>query len=289
MTLQADPTADGLLLVDKPAGMTSHDVVDRVRRALAIRRIGHAGTLDPFATGLLILLVNRATRLLPFLDGEPKLYRATIRFGASTSTDDSEGEVLEEAPPPQDPAVDRAIASLTGNLLQRPPAFSAKRVAGTRAYTAARRGQPLELEPVGVVVHAWRVLARRGADLVAEIECSAGTYIRALARDLGAATGGAAHLAELRRLRSGRFDIADAVTIEEIERGASTLLPTKAAVRQLPYQDLDDLDAKRIVHGRDVAARVDGEVIALRHQDALVAVAIREGEQLRPKVVLRDG
>ena len=282
-------TPDGLLLVDKPAGLTSHDVVDRVRRALAIRRVGHAGTLDPFATGLLILLVNRATRLLPFLDGEPKVYRATIRFGSSTRTDDSEGDVVAHAPPPQDAVVDRAIASLTGHLVQRPPAYSAKRVGGTRAYVAARRGQPLELEPVGVTVHAWRVLERREADLVAEIECSAGTYIRALARDLGEATGSAAHLAELRRLRSGGFSVDDAVTLTDIEAGAYSLVPASSAVGQLPFQDLDDLDARRISHGRDVAARVDGDVIALRHQDALVAVAVREGEQLRPKVVMRDG
>ena len=282
-------TVDGLLLVDKPAGLTSHDVVDRVRRALGIRRIGHAGTLDPFATGLLILLVNRATRLLPFLDGEPKVYRATIRFGASTRTDDSEGDVIAHVPPPQDAVVDRAIASLTGHLLQRPPAYSAKRVGGMRAYTAARRGRPLELEPVGVTVHAWRVLERRGADLVAEVECSAGTYVRALARDLGEATGSAAHLAELRRLRSGGFSVDDAATLADVEAGAFALLPTTSAVGQLPHQDLDDLDARRISHGRDVAARVDGDVIALRHQDALVAVAVRDGEQLRPKVVLRDG
>jgi tRNA pseudouridine55 synthase len=280
--------ADGLLLVDKPAGMTSHDVVDRARRALSIRRIGHAGTLDPFATGLLILLVNRATRLLPFLDGEPKVYQATIRFGARTTTDDCEGEVVAEMDPPEPEIVERAIRGLTGHLLQRPPAFSAKKVAGTRAYDAARRGTPLELEPVGVTVYEWRVLARRGADLDVEIECSAGTYVRALARDLGEATGSAAHLAALRRVRSGRFDVTQASSLESIERGVFQLVPSGDAVRQLPQQDLDDLDARRITHGRDVPARVDGDVIALRHHEALLAVAVREGEQLRPKVVMRD-
>jgi tRNA pseudouridine55 synthase len=280
--------ADGLLLVDKPAGMTSHDVVDRVRRALSIRRIGHAGTLDPFATGLLILLVNRATRLLPFLDGEPKVYQATIRFGARTTTDDCDGAVIAELDPPEQEIVARAIRGLTGHLLQRPPAYSAKKVAGTRAYDAARRGTPLELEPVGVTVYEWRVLARRGADLDVEVECSAGTYVRALARDLGEASGSAAHLAALRRVRSGRFDVSQAFSLESVERGAVQLVPSVDAVRQLPQQDLDDLDARRITHGRDVAARVDGDVIALRHHEALLAVAVRDGEQLRPKVVMRD-
>jgi tRNA pseudouridine55 synthase len=280
---------DGLLLVDKPAGLTSHDVVHRVRRAIGVRRIGHAGTLDPFATGLLILLVNRATRLLPFLDGEPKVYQATIRFGARTTTDDCDGDVVAEAPSPEQQIVERAIRGLTGHLLQRPPAYSAKKIGGTRAYDAARRGAPLELEPVGVTVYSWRVVARRDADLDVEIECSAGTYIRALARDLGEATGSAAHLATLRRTRSGRFELNEAQSLDSIEGGSVRLLPTGDAVGQLPQQDLDDLDARRITHGRDVAARVPGDVIALRHHEALLAVAVREGEQLRPKVVLRDG
>lgn len=290
MTDRGDPrpNADGLLLVDKPADMTSHDVVDRVRRALSVRRVGHAGTLDPFATGLLILLVNRATRLLPFLDGEPKVYRATIRFGARTTTDDRDGEIVFEAPPPEQQIVERAIRGLTGHLLQRPPVYSAKKVAGTRAYDAARRGTPLELEAVGVTVYEWRVLGRHDADLDVEIECSAGTYVRALARDLGEATGSAAHLAALRRLRSGRFDVNQALSLDAIEKGAVSLMPSGDAVGQLPWQELDDLDAKRITHGRDVAARVAGDVIALRHHQALLAVAVREGEQLRPKVVLRD-
>jgi len=279
---------DGLLLVDKPAGITSHAVVDRARRVLGTRRIGHAGTLDPFATGLLVLLVSRATRLVPFLDAEPKVYRARIRFGARTTTDDREGEVIAESPPPEQVVVERAIASLTGHLLQRPPAFSAKQVGGVRAYAAARRGEPLTLEPVGVTVHEWRVLHREGADLDVEIMCSGGTYVRALARDLGEATGSAAHLAELRRLRSGRFDVADAFPLDAIEEGRFELLAPTAAVGQLPRQALDDLDAKRVTHGQNVAALTAGEVAALCHEDELLAVAVRDGESWRPKVVMRD-
>ena len=283
-----NPAADGLLLVDKPAGMSSHAVVDHARRAIGTRRIGHGGTLDPFATGLLVLLVNRATRLLPFLDGEPKVYRARIKFGARTSTDDCEGDVVEEAAPPSPEAVDQAIRSLTGHLLQRPPAFSAKSVAGVRAYKAARRGRPVTLEPVGVRVYEWRVLGWNGPELEAEIRCTGGTYVRALARDLGEASGSAAHLAGLRRLSSGRFSVDDAVRMDSLDARSFALLPVAAAVHQLPRQALDDLDARRVTHGQSVTANTAGDVAVLCHQDDVVAVAVREGEQWRPKVVMRD-
>lgn len=278
----------GLLLVDKPAGITSHDVVDRVRRALDTRRIGHAGTLDPFATGLLILLVGRATRLLPYLDAEPKVYRATIRFGMRTTTDDPNGEPMQEAPAPDQAVVERAIASLSGHLLQRPPAFSAKQIGGVRAYAAARRGAPMALEPVGVTVHEWHVLGRDGPDLRVEINCSGGTYVRSLARDLGEATGSAAHLAELRRLRSGRFDVRDAFDIEAVLRGDFRLRPAGTAVEQLERQSVDDLDAKRVLHGQSVVAQAESDVVALCHDDELLAVAVRDGDSFRPRVVMRD-
>ena len=283
-----NPAADGVLLVDKPAGMSSHAVVDHARRAIGTRRIGHGGTLDPFATGLLVLLVNRATRLLPFLDGEPKLYRARIRFGARTDTDDCEGETVEEKAPPTREAIDQAIVSLTGHLLQRPPAFSAKSVGGVRAYKAARRGKPVTLEPVGVRVYEWRVLGFDGVELDAEIRCSGGTYIRALARDLGEASGSAAHLSALRRVSSGQFSVEKAVCMDALDSGTFELLPVGAAVHQLPRQALDDLDARRVTHGQSVAASTAGDVAVLCHQDDVVAVAVREGEQWRPKVVMRD-
>ncbi|HYC51544.1 MAG TPA: tRNA pseudouridine(55) synthase TruB [Gemmatimonadaceae bacterium] len=282
------PRTDGLLLVDKPVGMTSHAVVSRVRRVVGIQRIGHAGTLDPFATGLLVLLVNRATRLAPFLDAEPKVYRARVRFGTRTTTDDLAGDPIAEAPPPEQAVVERAIASLTGNLLQMPPAYSAKQVGGTRAYVAARRGKPLDLEPVGVVVHEWTVLERNGPDLDVEIRCSGGTYVRALARDLGEATGSAAHLSALRRLRSGRFDVSDAIPVDAIEAGNFELIAPDVAVGQLPRQVVDDLDARRITHGQTIVAQATGELAALCHANELLAIAVREGESWRPKVVMRD-
>ena len=283
----ADPT--GLLLVDKPTGLTSHAVAERARRVVGTRRVGHAGTLDPLATGLLILLVGRATRLVAYLDNEPKVYHATIRFGARTTTDDLEGDVVQTAPVPEAAVVDRAIGSLTGHLLQRPPAFSAKRVGGVRAHAAARRGEPLALEPVAVTVHGWQLFDRRANEIDVEIQCSGGTYVRALARDLGEAAGSAAHLTALRRIRSGRFRVEDSIGLDALAEGAFELLPPEAAVSHLSRQRLDDLDARRVTHGQHVPARTEGEQAALFHEDALLAVAVREDDCWRPKVVMRDG
>ena len=284
------PAREGVLLVDKPAGMTSHDVVAIARRALGERRIGHAGTLDPFATGLLVLLVGRATRLLPYVTGEPKVYEATIRFGRETTTDDLEGDEVRIADLPEDAAVDDAIPQLTGTILQRPPAFSAKQVGGVRAHAAARRGEALELAPVPVRVHAWTILARRRADLDVRITCGGGTYIRALARDLGRATGSAAHLARLRRTRSGAFDVADAVSTERLATVGGTLLPPIAAVPELPTRLLGNGDIVRIVHGQALPAPDGaGRLALVDDAGALVAIAEHRDGALHPCMVLRAG
>ena len=208
--------AEGMLLVDKPAGITSHDVVVAARRAYDERSIGHLGTLDPFATGLLVLLLGRATRLATFIETEPKEYEATIRFGAETETDDCTGAVTREAPPPSIDAVREAIPSLTGTIAQVPPAYSAKSVDGTRAYSAARKGEPLELTPVAVNVGGWIIRAVRPGEIDVTIECGTGTYVRSLARDLGRASGSAAHLASLRRTRSGPYHVSEAITIDQL-------------------------------------------------------------------------
>jgi tRNA pseudouridine55 synthase len=196
--------------------MTSHDVVQQVRRIYSERSIGHLGTLDPFATGLLVLLLGRATRLANFLDMEPKVYEALISFGTETDTDDSTGTVIRKAPPPDEAAVRSAVSSLTGVISQVPPAYSAKSVDGTRAYDAARRGEPLDLPPVSVTVHSWEIRELGGDSLAATVTCSGGTYIRALARDLGRLTSSAAHLGSLRRTRVGSFEVADAATLDEL-------------------------------------------------------------------------
>lgn len=214
---------EGLLLVDKPAGMTSHDVVQHVRRIYGERSIGHLGTLDPFATGLLVLLLGRATRLANFLDIEPKVYDATIAFGVETDTDDSTGLGIRTAAPPSENEVRRALPVLTGTISQIPPAYSAKSVDGTRAYDAARRGEPLDLPAVDVTVHNWEIGDLGAESLKATITCSGGTYIRALARDLGRLSSSAAHLAALRRTRVGSFDVSDAKTLEQLEHARSPL------------------------------------------------------------------
>ena len=282
--------AGGLLLVDKPAGITSHDVVSIVRRAVRERRVGHTGTLDPFATGLLVVLVGRGTRLIPYVEGEPKVYEATIRFGAETDTDDSTGTVIKEASSPSDAAIASAIPALSGAIDQVPPAYSAKQVEGRRAYAAARSGAPLELPPARVTVHDWTILGREGDDLRVRISCGSGTYIRALARDLGRLAGSAAHLSALRRLRSGAFDVADAVSVADLEAGEFELGALRDAIPSLPSRRLDPAELGRVSHGNAIDATDDSDRVALLDErDGLVAIAEREGAQLRPRLVLRDG
>ena len=283
------PSTEGLLLVDKPAGMTSHDVVAIARRALGERRIGHAGTLDPFATGLLVLLVGRTTRLLPYLDGEPKVYEARVQFGAETDTDDATGRTVREASVPIRADVDRAIAALTGAIDQEPPAYSAKQVGGRRAYDAARRGTPVRLPPSRVTVHSWEIKRRANDALETVITCSGGTYVRALARDLGRRAGSAAHLAALRRTRSGPFHVSDACGLDALRDGRCTPLPPLRALTALAVEQLDTAGAERVARGNLIDATVAGDRAALVGPNGeLVAVAIRSGDSWQPRTVLRD-
>lgn len=209
---------EGLLLVDKPSGPTSHDVVDVCRRAYGERSVGHLGTLDPFATGLLVLLFGRATRLANFIVAEPKVYEAVVRFGTETDSDDVTGAPVRTGPVPTEGAIRAALPELTGELEQMPPAFSAKHVPGQsgRAYALARRGNAVELAPVRIRVDAWEVVAFRGDVAELTVTCSTGTYVRALARDLGRRTGSAAHLVALRRRAVGPFCVTAAHTLPAI-------------------------------------------------------------------------
>jgi tRNA pseudouridine55 synthase len=279
----------GLLLVDKPAGVTSHDVVAVVRRATGTSRVGHAGTLDPFATGLLVVLLGRGTRLIPYIDGDPKVYEAVIRFGVETDTDDVTGEPIREAALPAAAAIDDTIDRLTGEIDQMPPAYSAKKVDGVRAYSAARQGSPLTLDTSRVVVHSWEVLVRTMDELTVRITCNGGTYVRALARDLGRMAGSAAHLTSLRRTRSGRFSVTDASTLEDIREGKLSLRSYRDAISDMPAQALDDAELGRVLHGNPIAARTTGARIALvDDEETLIAVAERAGDALKPTLVLRD-
>lgn len=300
-------TVDGLLLVDKPAGISSHDVVSVARRAFGEKRIGHGGTLDPFATGLLVILVGRATRLLPHLPGEPKLYEATIRFGAETDTEDLLGTVVREAPLPTRAALLSALPRLTGAVVQVPPAYSAKRVDGRRAYDMARAGESVELKPVTIRVDRWEILSLTGADgreLVGpagaaedrvqearvRIACGGGTYIRSLARDLARFADSAAHLTQLRRTRSGPFRVDDALSIDDLVEGRGRVRPALDALPGLPVQALSDDDVARIVRGIDVPAAVDGAWGALTNpgNGVLVALAERRADRWQPRVVMRE-
>lgn len=279
---------EGILLVDKPAGCTSHDVVARARSALGVRRIGHAGTLDPFATGLLVLLVGRVTRLAPYLDGEPKVYDAVVQFGNETSSDDSTGEFRSSAQLPRPDAVRTAIAGLTGAIVQRPPAVSAKQVGGVRAHAAARRGAPLELTPVTVTVHRWDIGEISAERLVARVTCSGGTYVRALARDLGRLAGSAAHLAALRRVRSGPFAVDHAQPLAALDSSTRLCSPLDG-MPGITTEAFAEDTVTMILHGRAVTASRVGERAALLDAAGnMIALAVRDGDRWQPKVVLGD-
>jgi len=280
-----------MLLVDKPAGITSHDVVSVARRALGERRIGHAGTLDPFATGLLVLLTGHATRVLPYVDGEPKEYEATIRWGSETDTDDATGTITRESRAlPARETIDAAIADLTGRIEQVPPDFSAKQVGGRRAHAAARRGAPLALAAVPVHVHGWVVREHRGTETDVTIVCGGGTYVRALARDLGRAANSAAHLSVLRRTRSGPFDVSRASSFADLRDGRAALHSPREAIPSVPEQRVSASDAARLARGMRVDAHIAGERAALVSEEgALLAIAERSDAQWQPRVVLAHG
>ena len=289
------PGPDGLLLVDKPAGWTSHDVVARVRRVCGTRRVGHAGTLDPMATGVLVLGVGRATKLLTFLVGCDKTYAATVRLGQTTITDDAEGEVVTEA---DASGVTRetlaaAVSGLTGPIEQVPSSVSAIKVGGKRSYARVRAGEDVQLAARPVTVRRFDVLDVRIAvsflDVDIEVDVSSGTYVRALARDLGAVLGVGGHLTALRRTHVGRFDLATSTPLDELDpERPAPLIPLAAAARaQLVVHELTDAEADAVGHGRRIpSARVGEKVVAAFAPDgSLVAVLDESGAEARPTVV----
>ncbi|MDH6180606.1 tRNA pseudouridine55 synthase [Microbacteriaceae bacterium SG_E_30_P1] len=262
---QSESVAPGILLVDKPTGLTSHGVVARARRALGTRKIGHAGTLDPMATGLLVLGIGSATRLLTWMVGLDKTYETTIRLGARTTTDDAEGDITSRATPTDvdaitDDRVREEVARLTGPILQRPSAVSAIKVDGKRAYARVREGEAVELPERPVTVHSFEVFGlTRGQDsdgqwieVTATVECSSGTYIRALARDLGDALGVGGYLTALRRTRVGVFDVMDAAAIDD-ELAKHVVSPADVAARLFPVVELDAATTVDLGHGKRVA------------------------------------
>lgn len=274
--------------MDKPAGITSHDVVARVRRALRIRSVGHTGTLDPFATGLVIVVVGRATRLARFVDSLPKRYRATARLGVRTDTEDGTGQEITRVEPAQWPgreAVDAAMASLTGEIEQVPPAWSAKRVDGRRSYDLARQGRAVALRPVRVAVHRLEVLRYDPPELEFLAEVGSGTYIRSLARDLGETLGVGAHLRALRREAIGTFQVADAVPADEL-RPEMPLMSPSALLGHLPGVEVDAAEAEGISHGRLVRRPAAEGLARLERAGELLAVAEGRDQGWQPLVVL---
>lgn len=285
----------GLLLVDKPAGMTSHDVVSKVRKLAGTRKVGHAGTLDPMATGLLVLGIESATKLLTFVVGADKTYLATIRLGESTITDDREGDILQQATPEQissvsSEAITAELAKLRGVIQQVPSAVSAIKVNGERAYDRVRAGEVFELKSREVNISRLEVLGdiRREVNFIEIdiiVDCSSGTYIRAIARDLGAALGVGGHLTELRRTRIGKFDVANAMQLQSPVTPLPLLLSSEAVKHVMPLIEITPEQALFIRQGKRISGEIT-EISALICQCTLVAIAETAGKQSIKSIVV---
>jgi len=290
----------GLLIIDKDAGWTSHDVVARVRRLIGQRRVGHAGTLDPMATGVLVLCLGRATRLTEYLQGHRKRYEATIRLGEVTDTYDLEGDVIERHPVPSlsEEELTSHLRAFQGEITQRPPAYSAVKVDGVPAYRRARRGEAVALPPRRVTIYQIRLSRWEPPDLSVEIECSAGTYIRSLAHDLGQAIGCGAHLVALRRTASGPFTLADAISLPELERlveggrWRERVLPLVEAVKDMPKITLSPQAESAVCFGQPIPGpeAKEGAIAAGLSQSGDLVAILRfdAGRELwRPHKVLK--
>ena len=293
------PAPSGVLLVDKPAGPTSHDAVAAVRRALGIRQVGHTGTLDPFASGLLLVCIGPATRLAEYFAPLSKRYVATMRLGEATGTDDLTGTVVSASDAWRAldaAAIGAVLQAQVGTIQQLPPSFSAKKVEGERLYTAARQGRTVERTPSTVTIHAIRVLAVDLPDVTFEVECGTGTYIRAIARDAGEALGVGGHLRELRRTMIGPHRVERAVPLDALgdqARVREAWITPAAAVAHLPQVVVDAAGEADLRHGRAVAAQAaadaEGPVALVSAGGELLAVGERGGDRVRPRKVFAGG
>jgi tRNA pseudouridine55 synthase len=285
----------GLVVVDKPSRMTSHDVVSRCRRFFSTRKVGHAGTLDPMATGVLVVGIERATKILGLLTATDKSYAATIRLGQTTSTEDADGEVLQtvSAADVADDDIAAAITALRGDISQVPSAVSAVKVGGKRAYQLVREGQTVELAARAVHVSRFEVLdVRRTTDLVdvdVEVDCSSGTYIRALARDVGATLGVGGHLTALRRTRVGMFGLDEARTLDALaDEPALSYSLDEACLLAFPRRDLTADEADSARHGRALdPAGIDGVYAAVAPDEKVISLLRDQGDRARSVVVIR--
>ncbi len=288
---------NGVLPVDKPVGPTSHDVVALARRGLKTRRVGHTGTLDPFASGLLLLCIGQATRLAEYLTDLPKTYRATLRLGETTDTDDLTGDIIQRHPRAEDlpeEQVRNALGRQKGEILQLPPRYSAKKVGGERLYAAARRGVELERTPVSVTIYRLEILTMTLPEIDIEVECSSGTYIRAIARDVGESLGVGGHLTALRRTRVGGHDIEDAISPDvfgEVATVAASMISLPEAVSHLAKVVVDERGERALSYGQFLDAPEGAPVAAplalLSQEGRLLAIGERDGSRIRPRKVLQ--
>ncbi|MCB0940900.1 MAG: tRNA pseudouridine(55) synthase TruB [Mycobacterium sp.] len=289
------PPAPGIVVVDKPAGMTSHDVVGRCRRTFGTRKVGHAGTLDPMATGVLVIGIERATKILGLLTATSKSYAATIRLGRSTSTDDAEGEVLQDVSAAHitDGQIEAGVAALRGEIAQRPSSVSAVKIGGKRAYQLAREGHDVQLAERQVRIDRFDVLDIRRdgpfVDIDVEVDCSSGTYIRALARDLGAALGVGGHLTALRRTRVGGYGLEHARTLEDLaETPQLSYTLDEACLLAFPRRDITAAQADDAGHGRPLeAADIGGVYAATDPGGRVIALLEDKGARTKSVVVIR--
>lgn len=282
---------NGVLVVDKPAGMTSHDVVDRVRKVFGTKKVGHAGTLDPDATGVLVLGLGHATRLLSFAQAGLKRYTAVAGFGATTTTQDASGDVVETRPVDLDRAsVERVAASFVGDIEQLPPMVSAVKIGGERLYRKARRGEEVERPPRQITIESLELLdlAESPPEATFDVRCSAGTYIRTLVHDIGAALGCGAHMRSLRRTEASGFSETDAIALEQVT--TEDLRPTLEIVRTLPRLAADEEAARMVADGRplpaDAAGIAEDQQTAVVAGDRLLAIYKRSGDRLVAQKVL---
>lgn len=300
---ETESNVSGVLVIDKPIGMTSHDVVQIVRRGTGIRRAGHTGTLDPRASGVLVVLLGPAVRISEYVSASDKRYQATIRFGSTTDTFDAEGRILESSPVPEmtEEQVDKALQTFVGEIEQVPPPYSAVKIGGRKAYEMAREGEEVNLAPRKINVYSLEILEWDSPELVIDVFCSSGTYVRSLAADLGALLGCGAHLAGLRRTKSGRFTLRDAVPLRRLQESFQNgtwyryLIPSAEALADWPAIELNADQVDLIVHGHRIPASEVGSpepgakpwARALSEQADLIALVLfdEETQEWQPKKV----
>jgi tRNA pseudouridine55 synthase len=283
--------AEGLLVIDKPSGPTSHDIVAKVRRATGIKRVGHAGTLDPLATGVVVIGIGRATRLLRYVQESPKVYIARVRFGIATDSLDADGRETARAPMPvTEKQVASALSGFRGNIQQTPPMVSAIQVGGRRLHEMARAGQEIERQPRPVEVFSIEVVGFEGGEFplaTIAVECSKGTYIRVLADDIARVLGGRAHLEELRRTRVGSFGLELALAVENLDHWKTSLLPLATAVGPMPRLVVNDDQRLRTIHGRTLeAVGMEGPIAVIDPAGDLIAVYVAGDGVARAEVVI---